>query len=196
MEKPGIEPMTPGLQDIGLSRRCGVGDKPMSCKPGVACKIPGFSQSVGWDFKRWPHLLRWFKIKTTAGEPSGAPGPGLGNLANTPSKLSLKCATTLEIGRLANRGSYPTTASRFWAIKIWLLVYHFGPFPLIRSIFFPDAFGPRGEKLNGKQTKFSRKKSPKLNPLLTETCIVFSYHFHINFIIDLWPRFWWLNIYF
>ena len=62
--------------------------------------------------------------------------PGLGNLGNTRSKLSLKCATTLEIGRLANRGSYPTTASRFCAIEIWLLVYHFGPFPLIRSIFF------------------------------------------------------------
>ena len=28
------------------SRR-GVGDKPMSCKPGVAGSIPGFSQSVG-----------------------------------------------------------------------------------------------------------------------------------------------------
>ena len=38
---------------------------------------------------------------------------GLGNLRNTQSKLSLKCATTLEIGRLANRGSYPTAASRF-----------------------------------------------------------------------------------
>ena len=25
----------------------GVGDKPMSCKPGVAGSIPGFSQSVG-----------------------------------------------------------------------------------------------------------------------------------------------------
>ena len=31
-----------------LSRsRQGVGDKPMSCKPGVARSIPGFSQSVG-----------------------------------------------------------------------------------------------------------------------------------------------------
>ena len=38
---------------------------------------------------------------------------GLGNLGNTRSKLSLKCATTLEIDRLANRGSYPTTASWF-----------------------------------------------------------------------------------
>ena len=38
---------------------------------------------------------------------------GLGNLGNTRSKLSLKCTTTLEIGRLANRGSYPSTASRF-----------------------------------------------------------------------------------
>ena len=28
-------------------RRRGVGDKPMSCKPGVAGSIPGFSQSVG-----------------------------------------------------------------------------------------------------------------------------------------------------
>ena len=121
---------------------------------------------------------------------------GLGNLGNTRSKLSLKCATTLEIGRLANRGSYPTTASRFWVIEIRLLVYQFGPFPLIRSFcFFLDAFGPRGEKLNGKQTKFSGKNSPKLNPHLTETHIFFSYHFHINFIIDLWPRFWWLNIY-
>ena len=33
-------------QSIVLSRR-GVGDKPMSCKPGVAGSIPGFSQSVG-----------------------------------------------------------------------------------------------------------------------------------------------------
>ena len=47
--------------------------------------------------------------------------PGLGNLGNTRSKLSLKCATTLDIGRLANRGSYPKTASRFWAIEIRLL---------------------------------------------------------------------------
>ena len=61
---------------------------------------------------------------------------GLGNLGNMRSKLSLKCATMLEIGRLANRGSYPTTASRFWAIEIWLLIYHFGPFPLIRLVFF------------------------------------------------------------
>ena len=38
---------------------------------------------------------------------------GLGNLGNMRSKLSLKCVTTLEIGRLANRGSNPTTASRF-----------------------------------------------------------------------------------
>ena len=30
----------------GRSRR-GVRDKPMSCKPGVAGSIPGFSQSVG-----------------------------------------------------------------------------------------------------------------------------------------------------
>ena len=29
------------------------------------------------------------------------------------SELSLKCTTTLEIGRLANRGSYPTTVSLF-----------------------------------------------------------------------------------
>ena len=27
--------------------RRGVGDKPMSCKPGVAGLIPGFTQSVG-----------------------------------------------------------------------------------------------------------------------------------------------------
>ena len=38
---------------------------------------------------------------------------GLGNLGNTRSKLSLKLATTLEIGRLANRGSYPTTVWQF-----------------------------------------------------------------------------------
>ena len=61
---------------------------------------------------------------------------GLGNLGNTRSKLSFKGATTLEIGRLTNRGNYPTTALRFWAIEIRSLVYHFGPFPLIRSIFF------------------------------------------------------------
>ena len=30
-----------------LRSRRGVGDKPMSCKPGVAGSIPGFSQSVG-----------------------------------------------------------------------------------------------------------------------------------------------------
>ena len=30
-----------------LKSHCGVGDKPMSCKPGVAGSIPGFSQSVG-----------------------------------------------------------------------------------------------------------------------------------------------------
>ena len=35
---------------------------------------------------------------------------GLGNLGNTRSKLSLKCATTLEIGRLANRDSYNCVA--------------------------------------------------------------------------------------
>ena len=61
---------------------------------------------------------------------------GLANLGNMRSKLSFKCATTLEIGRHANTGSYPTTATRFWAIEIWLLVYHFGPFRMIRSIFF------------------------------------------------------------
>ena len=61
---------------------------------------------------------------------------GLGNLGNMQSKLSLKCTTMLEIDRLANRGSYPTSASRFWTIEIWLLVYHFGLFLLIRSIFF------------------------------------------------------------
>ena len=48
-------------------RRRGVGDKPMYCKPGVAGSIPGFSQSVGWDFKPLPRLLRRFKTKTTAG---------------------------------------------------------------------------------------------------------------------------------
>ena len=31
---------------INQNRR-GVGDKPMSCKPGVAGSIPGFFQSVG-----------------------------------------------------------------------------------------------------------------------------------------------------
>ena len=55
------------------SRRC-VGDKPMSCKPGVAGLIPDFSQSVKQDFKPRPRLLRCFKTRTTAGEPSGAPG--------------------------------------------------------------------------------------------------------------------------
>ena len=44
---------------------------------------------------------------------SGTISTGLGNLGNTRSKLSFKCATTLEIGRLVNRGSYPTTASQF-----------------------------------------------------------------------------------
>ena len=39
----------------------------MSCKPGVAGSIPGFSQSVGWDFKPLPRLLRRFKTRTTAG---------------------------------------------------------------------------------------------------------------------------------
>ena len=53
-------------QTIQCSHR-GVGDKPMSCKPGVAGSIPGFSQSVGWDFKPLPRLLRRFKIRTTAG---------------------------------------------------------------------------------------------------------------------------------
>ena len=42
-----------------------VGDKPMSCKPGVAGSIPGFSQSVGWDLKPLPRLLRRFKTRTT-----------------------------------------------------------------------------------------------------------------------------------
>ena len=46
----------------------------LSCKPVVAGSIPGFSQSVGWDFKLWPYLLRCFKTRTTAGEHSGAPG--------------------------------------------------------------------------------------------------------------------------
>ena len=30
-----------------INSRRGVGDKPMSCKPGVEASIPGFSQSVG-----------------------------------------------------------------------------------------------------------------------------------------------------
>ena len=37
---------TPTTHVIRRSRG-GVGDKPMSCKPGVAGSIPGFSQSVG-----------------------------------------------------------------------------------------------------------------------------------------------------
>ena len=40
----------------------------MSCKPGVAGSIPG---SHGRDLAR---LLRRLKIRTTAGEPLGAPG--------------------------------------------------------------------------------------------------------------------------
>ena len=45
----------------------GVGDKPMSCKPGVAGSIAGFSQSVGLDFKPLHRLLSRFKTRTTAG---------------------------------------------------------------------------------------------------------------------------------
>ena len=37
---------------------------------------------------------------------------------------------------------------------------------------FSDAFGPKGVKLNGKQTKFSGKKH-EVEPSLTETCIFF-----------------------
>ena len=53
--------------DLWNRSRRGVGDKPMSCKPGVAGSIPGFSQSVGWDFKPLPRLLRRYKTRTTAG---------------------------------------------------------------------------------------------------------------------------------
>ena len=53
---------------------------------------------------------------------------------------------------------------------------------------FSDAFAPRGQKLNGKQRKFSGKNH-HIEPPLTETRNFLSYHFHINFIIDLWLRF-------
>ena len=36
-------------------------------EPGVAGLIPGFSQSVGLDFKPLPRLLRRFETRTTAG---------------------------------------------------------------------------------------------------------------------------------
>ena len=36
----------------------------------------------------------------------------------------------------------------------------FWPISADSNDLFSDAFGPRGEKLNGKQTKFSGKKSP------------------------------------
>ena len=45
----------------------GVGDKPMSCKPGIPGSMLGFSQYVGYDFKAGPRLLRRFKIRTTVG---------------------------------------------------------------------------------------------------------------------------------
>ena len=35
------------LSEFTKHCRRGVGDKPMSCKPGVAGSIPDFSQSVG-----------------------------------------------------------------------------------------------------------------------------------------------------
>ena len=57
----------------------------------------------------------------------------------------------------SNAGPSLRLADLLTAIEIRLLVYHFGPFPLVRSIFFSDAFGPRSEKLNGKQTQFSGK---------------------------------------
>ena len=75
---------------------------------------------------------------------------GLGNHGNTRSKLSLKCATMLEIGRPANRGSCP---SLIIGLSFW-------PVSTDSIDLFSDAFGPRGEKLNGKQTKFSGKNSP------------------------------------
>ena len=55
------------FDSINIHNRRSVGDKPMSCKPGVACSILEFSQSVEWDFKLWPRLLRRFKTRTTAG---------------------------------------------------------------------------------------------------------------------------------
>ena len=53
---------------------------------------------------------------------------------------------------------------------------------------FSDEFGPRGEKLNSKQTKFSGKNH-QIEPSSDKNLYFFSYHFHINFIIDLWPKF-------
>ena len=41
LNKPGGTGLYPGKPQKG------VGDKPMSCKPGVAGSIPSFSQSVG-----------------------------------------------------------------------------------------------------------------------------------------------------
>ena len=65
MKKAEIAQKAEYIVFLSTSRR-GVGDKSMSCKPGVAGSILGFSQSVGWDFKPWPRLLSRFKIRTTA----------------------------------------------------------------------------------------------------------------------------------
>ena len=90
---------------------------------------------------------------------------GLGNLGNTRSKLSLKCETTLEIGRLAYRGSYPTDYVAVLSDRNSIIGLSFLPVSADSIGLFSDAFGPREEKLNGKQTKFSGKKSPNLTLL-------------------------------
>ena len=52
----------------------GVGDKPMSCNQGAQVRFPASPSLSDETFKLWFRLLRRFKTRTTAGEPSGAPG--------------------------------------------------------------------------------------------------------------------------